>query len=476
MLRTHKGPALWEPQPGPQEALLCLSTDITEVFYGGARGGGKTDGCLGEWIEHARQYGPHARGIFVRRIAEDLVDVILRSHSLFPKLGAKWNGVARTWTWPSGAVLRFRHMKDVQAASHYQGHAYTRIYFEELGQWALPDAYEMMRGALRSAFGVPCKRIGTGNPGGPGHLWLKARFYDPAPRGMTAIRDDRTGELRVFIPAKLEDNQVLMQADPTYEHRLLGAGPDALVRAWRYGDWEIIAGAYFGGVWNPRRQRLRPFPVPASWTLRRSFDWGSAVPSSFGIWAISDGTPIKSGVYENRIFPRGSAIRIGEWYTVQTDAAGIVQPNKGLRLSNPQLGRGIAKLSLRQGRPFSGCVADTSIFAEDGGPSIYAQMREGAKELDHNLTFAPADKRRVPGWQQMFQLLQASAAEGPTERPGMWYTETCRQFERTIPFLQMDPKNLEDVDKAGEDHPGDETRYLSMSLKRGHEVTSEDLV
>ena len=36
----------WEPQPGPQTALLACP--VFEVFFGGARGGGKTDGMLGE--------------------------------------------------------------------------------------------------------------------------------------------------------------------------------------------------------------------------------------------------------------------------------------------------------------------------------------------------------------------------------------------------------------------------------------------
>src|SRR5262245_36795311 len=32
---------VWEPQPGPQTALLALPPSIHECFFGGARGGGK---------------------------------------------------------------------------------------------------------------------------------------------------------------------------------------------------------------------------------------------------------------------------------------------------------------------------------------------------------------------------------------------------------------------------------------------------
>src|SRR5215470_3271879 len=55
----------WEPQPGPQTALLACP--VFEVFFGGARGGGKTDGMLGEWVSHADLHGKNAVGLMVRR-------------------------------------------------------------------------------------------------------------------------------------------------------------------------------------------------------------------------------------------------------------------------------------------------------------------------------------------------------------------------------------------------------------------------
>ena len=51
----------WEPQPGPQTALLACP--VFEVFFGGARGGGKTDGMLGEWASHADLHGRNAVGL-----------------------------------------------------------------------------------------------------------------------------------------------------------------------------------------------------------------------------------------------------------------------------------------------------------------------------------------------------------------------------------------------------------------------------
>lgn len=46
---------LWAPQHGPQQVLV--DCPLPEVFFGGARGGGKTDGVLGKWAIKERRYG-----------------------------------------------------------------------------------------------------------------------------------------------------------------------------------------------------------------------------------------------------------------------------------------------------------------------------------------------------------------------------------------------------------------------------------
>lgn len=56
---------IWQPQPGPQTFLL--ECPVFEVFYGGARGGGKTESSIGDWLQHASMYGEGAIGIFFRR-------------------------------------------------------------------------------------------------------------------------------------------------------------------------------------------------------------------------------------------------------------------------------------------------------------------------------------------------------------------------------------------------------------------------
>ena len=46
----------WSPR-GNRAQVRLLACPVFEVFFGGARGGGKTDGVLGEFGAHASRYG-----------------------------------------------------------------------------------------------------------------------------------------------------------------------------------------------------------------------------------------------------------------------------------------------------------------------------------------------------------------------------------------------------------------------------------
>gem|GEM_PF-2893243 len=280
-----------------------------------------------------------------------------------------------------------------------------------------------------------------------GNSWVKARFISPAPQGWTPIKDEETGELRIYIPSRLEDNTAMMKNDPTYAARLRGTGSAALVNAWLKGDWDIVAGGFFDDLIVPDIHFLTPFHIPTTWGYRRSFDWGSAAPASLGIWAVSDGNPVPD--LDGFTFPRGSLIRIKEWYTVAKTKSGDIVPNEGLRLTNLALGEGIAHRST--GYRFSGCVADPSIYSKLGRESIYDEMRKGAAEGGHNLIMSPADNNRIGGWQKMRDMLENARADRP-EKPGLWVFESCHHWLRTVPVLQRSETDFDDIDTTAEDH------------------------
>jgi hypothetical protein len=462
---------LWEPHPGPQRHLLRCP--IYEVLYGGARGGGKTDGMLADWAQHAFLYGAAARGVFFRRTLPQLEDVIRRSKELFGPLGAVYQKSAKTWLMPGGATLKFRYLLRDEDAEEYKGQQYTWVCFEELTQWAVPEPVDKIRACLRSAEGVPVFFRATTNPGGPGHGWVKARYVSPAPMGYRPIADPTTGLERCYIPARLENNPTLEKNDPTYRTRLRSLGSSALVEAWLNGSWDIADGGIFSDVWSERRHiipidRSRPFRVPLSWRLLRSFDWGSSKPSSLGIWAESDGSGQELTDRHERSFPAGTLVRIAEWYTVKRDGMGLPLPNKGLGLSNEEIGERIARIS--KGRTWDGCVADPAIFTRSGGPSIYDRMKEGAERIGEDLSFRKADNSRIPGWAELRDRLDAGLSEHP-ERPALYVLSSCVDWIRTVPILPRDARRGDDVDTKAEDHAGDETRYACMIKGGGMSTT-----
>src|SRR5215471_4955668 len=106
---TRKTEIVWQPQPGPQVALLA--SPIFEVFFGGARGGGKTDGMLGEWYSHQDAYGGNCVGLMVRRTLVQLSETIERSKKIYSELGAKYHEQEKLWRFPNGSRLRFAYLE-----------------------------------------------------------------------------------------------------------------------------------------------------------------------------------------------------------------------------------------------------------------------------------------------------------------------------------------------------------------------------
>lgn len=448
----------WRPQPGPQHAFVTCPID--EVVYGGARGGGKTDGVLGDWLLHSQRYGENAKGLLIRRTRIALEPTIARAKVIFQAHGAEWLESKSCFVMPGGGVLYCRYLDKDADAAHYQGHDYTRVYVEELTQFANPAPLKMLMATLRSAAGVPCGYRASCNPGGPGHNWVKARYIDLGPFTVASetFKNPFDGTdvtmKRVFIPARLKDNPMLLHSDPGYVGRLYMVGSAALVKAWLDGDWNVIDGAFFDGWSN--RNIVNPFPIPQLWTKFRSFDWGSAKPFSVGWWAVvTDSHRLSDGV----VLPRGALVRYREWYGMAPN-----EPNVGLKMTAEAVGAGIrereAKDVLTNGQ-LGGLpgVADPSIFRNDGGPSIGERMAKAGA------VFRPADNTRVGingamgGWDQ----LRARIRGFPEVGPMLYVFSTCKDTIRTLPVLQHDKTRPEDLDTEGEDHAADEIRYACMS-------------
>lgn len=424
---------MWEPQPGPQaEAIVATWCQI--AFYGGARGGGKSEYLIADYLQDVHKYGRNWQGVIFRRTYPELQEVIKRTHDLYPQTGATWREQDKEWRWPNGATLHLRYLEHPRDASRYQGHEYQWIGWDELTQWASDEAYRMIMACLRcSRADVPTKRIrASGNPGGPGHQWVKALFIDNNPLGFEPFKDPQSGMWTMFIPAKVTDNKILLERDPEYINRLKGVGSEALVRSWLDGDWNQVTGAYYT-EFNVSHI-IQPHELDKSWVRFRSIDWGSARPFSVGWYVISDGSDAR--------YPKNAIIKYREWY-------GASSPNVGLKLPVEMVAQGILA---RGPEKIDYSISDPAIFQTDGGPSIAETFKR------HGVLFRPGDNKRVAGWEQI-----RSRLIGEDNKPMLYFFSTCTDTIRTLPAAQHSSAKPEDIDTDGEDHALDELRYACMS-------------
>src|SRR3954469_19834979 len=103
--------ALGASARGNPAQLALLKCSVFEVFFGGARGGGKTDGMLGDWANHADRYGKDAIGLMLRRTRTELIETIERSRAIYSLLGWKYNETDKMWRATNGARLRFAYLE-----------------------------------------------------------------------------------------------------------------------------------------------------------------------------------------------------------------------------------------------------------------------------------------------------------------------------------------------------------------------------
>lgn len=462
---------VWEPLKGPQTSAI-LADWCDEIFLSGERGSGKSDFQLGYQEDGALLYGKYSRGIMFRKTYPELEELQARACEIFPESGAIYKTqpsanypYSNCWYWTSGATVKMRFIENEKDYGRYHGHQYTRISFDEVTEYAIPTGILKMLSTLRSPHGIPCSARMSGNPGGVGHLWVKQRYIKPAPP-MVPFTDPDTGFTRMHIPSKLSDNKILIKEDPNYRNRIKAAckGNKVLLKAWLYNDWDIIAGAFFDN-WDKKRHVVKPFKIPDEWAKFMSGDWGSAKPFSFGWWAVvSDDYVTKEGL----ILPRGCLVRYKEWYGCKEGEYDV-----GLKMPASKVGIGIAERN--KNKDFYG-VLDPNAFTEDGGPSIAEMIKKGS---DYKVFLKKADNKRVAkkgaigGWDQVRDRLTGESKN----RPMIVVFSTCSAIIRTLPIMQHDKDNLEDVNTKLEDHAPDELRYACMSrpwVNTSHEDTNEE--
>ena len=410
---------------GKQEVFI--SSTVDEIFFGGARGGGKTFACLLDFASYAMVYGRDAKGIFFRKTNPELEEAVAISKDIFRGY-ANWRVGDKMWTFANGATLKMRFIDRDEDAEKYHGHSYTNIYFDELGNWATEYVYLFMFSSLRSARGCPLYMRATGNPGGIGAAWIKRRFITEKIEGFVYNEDGHSSQ---FIASRLEDNPLLM-ADGKYEQNLKQL-PDHLYKAFRWGDWEVFAGQVFS-EFQPHQHILEPFPLDASWYKFASMDWGYARPYSIGFWALGQ---------------EGRLIRFTEFYGSKDTN------NEGTRESIREVFEKASEAAAFVG--IEDMVADPACwskmgFSEESVESVFSEY----------FTMFKGPNDRINGASAVHNFFKTKLSDGG---PMLCVFPGCKDFIRTIPALTASKTNPEDVDTRIEDHVYDDTRYAVMYVK-----------
>jgi len=410
--------------------------DVFELLFGGARGGGKTEGGQA-WLTKAPHFGNELyRALVVRRNYEDLCDWMDRARRMFARLGGRVlaSGPPRV-EFDNGAIFRCGHLKDKDAYTKYQGGEFQRLLIEEAGQIPDEKSYELLLGSCRSTLpGIPPQVLLTANPGGVGHRWLKERFgcgkgdYRK-PNHAYAGPD---GRLRMYIPALVTDNPTLMQRNPEYV-RWLESLPEPFRSAWRYGDWDIYTGQAF--AWS-EANIIDPCPVPEGARVIQTFDWGFGKPFSVGWWWVA---------------PDDVLVRVAEWYGCTPG-----QPDTGLRLADHEIAAGIIEREREAGLRPTLRLADPTIFnrrPDSKGGGLGDSTATVFQRL--GLAMRPGDPARKLKFRQFGARIKSRS---------LLVFRTCRDFIRTVPDLPLDERTYDDVDTDAEDHVYDESCHACMEV------------
>ena len=277
----------WQPNKGQQ--TKALQRTEREILYGGARGGGKTDAGMAwllRWIDN-----PRYRALIIRTTEKDLRDWIERAKVMYAGTGAVFANRPTEIRFPSGAMFFTGHLNDSNAYTQYQGHEYQKMLIEELTLIPSEELYLKLKASNRSTVnGLSPQLFATTNPSEIGHLWVKNRFVDVAVPEETYIEHDSETGLdltRVFIPARVEDNPVLMEKDPEYV-AMLNKLPSDLRRAWREGSWDVFEtrGAYYSKDIAKARKEKRICKLPVEDNLPIRTTWDLGINDYMAIWAF----------------------------------------------------------------------------------------------------------------------------------------------------------------------------------------------
>lgn len=424
----NKGRAIrLEGLPNARQKLFFTST-ARYTAYGGARGGGKSWALRRKLILLCLNYSG-IRILLVRRSLPEL-----RENHLYPLLSELGSFVTyreqqKSFLFPNGSRILLGYMDAQRDVLRYQGQEFDIIALDEATQLT-EFQFTTLKACLRGTNDFPKRMYLTCNPGGVGHAWVKRLFVDRIYRPGENPDDYR------FIPARVYDNKILLDADPGYLEALKSL-PDSLRHAWLDGSWDVFEGQYFT-EFSEKTHVCQPFSIPKEWERFGALDYGFDMLAV--LWFAADP---EGGLWVYREYCRSGL-------TLSGAAEAVVRENGNDAIS------------------YIAASPDLWNRRQDSGQSGYAIMSQnpGLPPL------IKADNRRVIGWRNLREYL-AQNGENP---PRLHIFASCQNLISSLPALCHDRLHPEDVSGSPHDitHSPESLRYGVMSYLRPSEVQEDE--
>lgn len=333
---------------------------------------------------------------------------------------ARYREQAKEFMFPNESRIVLGYCDSERDVLQYQGQAYDVIFMEEATQFT-EFQFQTLTESNRSS-GL-CKETFyprmyfTCNPGGVGHTWVKRLFVDKQ------YRNQERPEDYTFVQAKVYDNAFIMKNSPDYV-RTLENLPEDRRKAMLHGDWDIFEGQYFA-EFNREIHVCKPFQIPAHWKLYVTMDYGLDMLAAYLIAVDEQNRAYAvSEVYESDLLVSDAAKKVRE-----LGKANIYLAPPDLWNRRQETGRSVA-----------------DIFHDNG------------------INLTKSNNERVNGWLSVKEYLKPFEDVDGEITSRLTIFENCKNLIRTLPAVQYDDRNPNDVAKEPHEltHAPDALRYFCI--------------
>jgi PBSX family phage terminase large subunit len=428
--------------PKQQETFDCIGV-YSDIFAGGARGGGKSHLSVAAAVTCAIQV-PGLRILVARKTSDELRQKLLDDLLLklyYPGILFQWHASTLTAKFDNGSVIYFKSFEHVTDISKVKGVDYGLIILDEGNEFE-EEFIRMMRGSLR-AFDIPDWKptlLMTGNPLGICDQYIMDYYIDPNYSKWSEKELKRKDDFK-YVHFTVYDNPY---ATEEYIDQLDSQTPEVR-KAWLEGDWKAVRGQFFS-EWAPNADEyghvVEPFDIPKDWTRVRAIDLGYGKHPSVCLFGAQDPDTGFLYVYDEvsttettDVFISMVAISSGD----DEFAATYFDPNS---------------MKSRRGET-SDTQTPAQMFMNEG---IYVE---------------PADNARENGWRIVKMWMRRDLERGV--HPKLYVFSNCEGLISSIPKQRYIPNKM-DLNTKGQDDFVDALRYMLSKIPYGAAILSDGSV